>query len=94
MFNNFKLSLNPQLSLESANSKWNPRIISEFRKLSAESANCMPNPHKIVESTFTCGTRLHLGNPEQRPILARCGIRNKINVPTKLALQIFVRGMH
>ena len=54
----------------------------------------MPNPHKVVESTFSCGTRLHLGNPEQLPILARCGIRNKINVPTKLVLQVFIRGIH
>ena len=41
-----------------------------------------------------CGFRLHLRNPEQLPMFVSCGIRNKINVPTKFTLEEFVRGIH
>ena len=41
-----------------------------------------------------CGIHLHLWNLEQLAIFACCGIRNKINVPTKFTLQVFKRGIH
>ena len=40
------------------------------------------------------GICLQLRNPEQLAIIACCGIRNKLNVPTKFTLQVYVRGIH
>ena len=41
-----------------------------------------------------CGIHLQLRNPEQLAIFACCAIRNKLNVPTKFTLQLYVRGIH
>ena len=60
------------------------QAISRNPQLYVESANCKRNP-QIVS--------VHLRNPEQLPIFARCGIRNIINVPTQFILELFVRGI-
>ena len=59
------------------NCKWKPQIVSGIPKLLADSANCKRNPHKIAESTYICGIRLHLRNPEQLPKFARCRAATK-----------------
>ena len=46
-----------------------------------------------IPLTF-CGIHLQLRNPKQLAILAFCEIRNKLNVPTKFTLQVYVRGIH
>ena len=60
-----------------------------------ESAFCLRIPYIFLRISFTfCGIDLQLRNPEQLAIFACCGIRNKTIVPTKLTLQLFVRGIH
>ena len=71
------------------NCKWNPQIVSGIRNVSG-----IRKLYKIAESTYFCGIRLHLRNPEPLLIYARCGIRNKIIVPKNITLQIFVCGLH
>ena len=41
-----------------------------------------------------CGIHLQLRNAELLAIFACCGIRNKINEPTKFTLQVYVRRIH
>ena len=49
---------------------------------------------QIRSETYICGSHLELRNPEQLAIFACCGIRNKLNVPTKFTLQVYVLGIH
>ena len=41
-----------------------------------------------------CGIHLHLRNSDQLAIFACCEIRNQLNKPTKLTLQVYVHGIH
>ena len=54
--------------------------------------DCGIRLHFRIPLTF-CGIYFQLRNPEQLAIIACCGIRNKINVPTKLTLHVYVRGI-
>ena len=67
--------------------------VSGIHKLRAESSNCKRIPHEFEESTYICGISLCLRNQEQLAMLARCGIYNKTNMPTKITLKKFVRGI-
>ena len=69
------------------NCKWNPQIVSGI------SIN-LRNPLTFAESTYICGIRLQLRNPELLAKFSCCEIRDKTNVPTKFTLQVFVRGIH
>ena len=44
--------------------------------------------------TYICEICLHLRNPEELAVFARCGIRDKNIVPTNFTLQVFVRKIH
>ena len=49
--------------------------------------------HLRIPLTF-CGVHLQLRNLQKLAIFASCGIRNKLNVSTKLTLQVYVRVIH
>ena len=86
--------------MESATT-WSPQIVSGIRKIEVDSVNCPRNPqiasgiriNLLAESTYICGIRKQLRNPEQLPILSRCGVHNKNNVPSKFTLQVFAQGI-
>ena len=88
------------------NCKWNPQTLSGIHKMKAESANCKRTHLQLRNALTICGICLNIADsahslriplivkPEQLPIFSRCRLRNKINVPTKFLLQLYVRGIY
>ena len=83
------LTMVKSLLLNSA-SAYASSVINKFLSSFTVGGICL---HLRILLTF-CGIHLQLRNPEQLAIFACCGIRNKINVPTKFTLQVYVRGIH